>query len=239
VAVYYLGDTPSGVRLYREFRSVDVPDDGPAASLDLLATTPLDPDYRTSWSADAFAGGSVEVDRITVELGDAALVDRPAGMTDDEAQLSVQQAVYTLQAYAQERLPVEFTVGGDRAESVLGVPTPQPVAAAPALQTLSLVNVTRPEEGATVSGTLEIEGVANSYEANVPWAVEDGSGEVVDQGAFTAEGYLGERLFPFTGTVDVSSLAPGSYTLVVSTDDPTGGTEGFGAMTDDRQFTVE
>ncbi len=114
VPVYYVGDAGQGPRLYREFRSVDEPDDGPGASLDLLTTTPLDPDYRTLWPAGAFAGGSVEGDRITVELGDGSLVRRPAGMGDDEASLAVQQAVYTLQAYAQQRLPVEFTVGGER-----------------------------------------------------------------------------------------------------------------------------
>lgn len=239
VPVYYLGDTPAGVRLYREFRSVDTPDDGPAASLQLLGTTPQDPGYRTLWPADAFAGGSVEGDRITVELADPSLVERPADMTQDEAQLSVQQAVYTLQGYAQQRLPVEFTVGDAPADTVLGVPTPEPVAAAPALEVLSLVNLTRPEEGATAFGTISVEGVANSNEANVLWTLEDGSGEVVDQGYFTAEGWMEERLFPFAGEIDVSSLAPGSYTLVVSTEDASGGAEGPGAFTDDRTVVVE
>ena len=47
-----------------------------------------------------------------------------------------------------------------------------------------------------------------------------------------------DKLFPFETTVDVSRLEPGSYTFWVTTDDPTGGTEGSGAMTDDREFTV-
>ena len=47
------------------------------------------------------------------------------------------------------------------------------------------------------------------------------------------------KLFPFETTVDVSGLKPGDYTFWATTDDPSGGTEGIGAMTDDKSFTVQ
>lgn len=239
VAGYYLGATPAGDRLYREFRSVESPDDGPGASLSLLTTQPADPDYRTLWPEGSFAGSEVEGDRITVALADEDLLDRPGSMTEDEARLSVQQVVYTLQAYAQERLPVEFTLAGSPVDRVLGRPTPEPVTAEPPLSVLSLVNLTTPEESASVGRTFPVEGVANSPEANVPWALQDTAGTTVAEGFFTAEGWMGERLFPFSGSVDASTLPSGSYLLVVATDDPSGGEEGFGAFTDTRTVVLD
>jgi hypothetical protein len=82
-----------------------------------------------------------------------------------------------------------------------------------------------------------VSGVGNSFEANLLWEVRQGD-EVVDDGFATMAGWMGEKLFPFELEVDVSGLAPGEYTFWVSTDDPSGG-EGIGAMTDDREFTIE
>ncbi len=239
VAGYYLGDTPAGVRLFREFRSLESADDGPAGSVRLLTTAPADPDYRTEWPAGAFVGAEVADDRITVELGDASLEERPDSMTEEEAQASVQQVVYTLQAYAQQRLPVEFTTPDGPADQVLGTSTDGPVPAEAPLEALSHVNLTTPDEGQPVSGKLPVEGVASSFEGNVLWALQDDSGATVADGFFTAEGSLGDRLFPFADTIDLTSIAPGSYTLVVETDDPSGGAEGPGAFSDSRTVVVE
>jgi hypothetical protein len=143
-------------------------------------------------------------------------------MTQAEAEASIQQVVYTLQAYAQQRLPVQFTLNGNPIDQVLGVPTSEPLANAPILQTLSRVNLTTPAEGQEVTGTLDVEGVSNSFEANVPWLIEDAAGTDVASGAITAEGYMDTKLFPFHDSIDVSSLDPGTYTFIVMTDDPSG-----------------
>jgi len=50
---------------------------------------------------------------------------------------------------------------------------------------------------------------------------------------------MGERLFPFSGEIDVSSLDPGTYTLIVETDDPSGGVEGNAPFSDTRTFVIE
>lgn len=240
VAVYYLGDTPAGVRLYREFRPHTA--DALDGALDLLGLPPTDPDYRTGWQpgqllSAGFDGVGADGE-ISVEV-DPAVRERPEGMGRQEATAAVQQVVYSLQAAVQARAPVRFYADGDPIDQVLGVPTTGPVTEAPALETLALVNLTTPEEGATVSGgNLAVEGVANSNEANVPWRLVTG-GETVMQGHFTAEGWMGNRLFPFSGDIDVSSLDPGSYSLIVETDDPTGGAEGTGAMSDSRTIVLE
>ena len=46
--------------------------------------------------------------------------------------------------------------------------------------------------------------------------------ESLESGSFTATGYMAEKLFPFRGSIDVSSLDPGTYTFIVMTDDPSG-----------------
>jgi hypothetical protein len=239
VAGYYLGDTPSGVRLYREFRSL--PAEPLPGALELLATQPVDPDYRTPWQPGQLLDASFDgagADAMVTVIVDPSVRARPAGMSGEEAQAAVQQVVYTLQAAVQARAPVRFGTADGSIDQVLGVPTAEPVANAAVLRTLSLVNLTTPEEGAAVSGTLDVAGVANSSEANVPWTLRRGD-DVVDQGSFTAEGWMGQRLFPFSGEVDVSSLDPGSYTLIVETDDPSGGTEGPGAFSDTRTIVLE
>jgi len=218
--VYYLGGPASSPVLYREFHRTGT--SSPTLALVALTSSPDDPDYRTLWPAGAFAGADQSNDLITVDLADASLHDRPATMTQAEAEASIQQVVYTLQANAQQRLPVQFTLNGNPIDQVLGVPTSEPLANAPILQTLSRVNLTTPAEGQETTGTLEVEGVANSFEANVAWLLEDSTGTDVASGAITAEGYMAEKLFPFHDSLDVSSLVPGTYTFIVMTDDPSG-----------------
>ena len=221
VAAYFVGDTPRGPRLYREFQPVSSPTPG-LAGLALLESGPLDPDYQSLWPTGSFDRVSdPESGLVHVYLGDAAPAEPTA--------LAVQQVVYTVSAGFQEPLAVVFHRAGQVTDEV---------AAAPPLQTLSLVNLSDPSEGQPVSGTLQVRGVANSFEASVPWQITSGD-EVVAEYSFTAEGSMGNRLWPFEGTIDVSSLDPGTYTLIVKTDDPTGGAEGFGPFSDTRTIVIE
>ncbi len=119
---------------------------------------------------------------------------------------------------------------------MLGIDTSAGIKAAPQLDVLNLVNVTTPEEGATVSGSFTATGVASSFEATVPWEIRQGD-QVVKKGFSTAEGWL-DKLYPWEAEVDVSDLAPGEYTFVAMTDDPSGG-EGFGPSEDSKTITVE
>lgn len=86
----------------------------------------------------------------------------------------------------------------------------------------TLITLDEPTDRASVSGTFKASGMANSPEANVPWQILDSHGAKVLNGAFTAEGWM-DKLYPFHGSVDVSSLAPGSYTFVVSISDQSDG----------------
>ncbi len=238
VPVYFVGETErAGPRLYREFQRVDGDPLVAAAGL-LTAGESVDPDYRTLFPGGAFAAVSYDGGQLVATLADDGWTTRAPGMSRAEARVAVQSLVYTLQGVQQERAPVEVRLGGEPVP-LFGIDTSGGVAAAPPLDVLSHVNLTGPEEGAVVDdGSLEVSGVGNSFEANLGWEVRQGD-RVVDDGFATLEGWMEERLFPFETSVDVSGLEPGDYTFWVTTDDPTGGTEGIGAMTDDRSFTVE
>ena len=236
-----MGDTPHGPRLYREFHKSTGTTALDAALADATSVQPLDPDYRTAWPAGIVAStafdGVGSDGLIQITLADESVHDRPAGMSKAEAQIAVEQLIYTAQAAVQARAPVQFLLGKNPIDQVFGVPTSEPLAEGKWSDVLSLMSVTAPEEGATVSGSFEASGVASSFEANVQWQITQ-DGETVKTGFTTAEGWM-DKLYPWTTKVDVSDLAPGTYTFVAMTDDPSGGAEGNGPYTDTRTIVIE
>ncbi|MEJ7833824.1 MAG: Gmad2 immunoglobulin-like domain-containing protein, partial [Nocardioides sp.] len=247
VPAYFVGETGRGPRLYREFSNVDADVPKLEAALFALEGTPGDPDYTSYWSAGSFAGASAEADAdgtagvISVELADAALRDRPATLSATQADLAVEQVIYTVQAaVGQGRWPVQFRFGDNPIDQVYGVPTSEPLANSPEFDVLSLMNVTVPYQGMEVTDTLVARGVNNSFEATVIWRIEDQGGNVVLDGFTTAQGWTEPRLFPWkTDPIDVSGLEPGGYTFIASNDDPSGGAEGNGPDSDTRLFLIE
>ncbi len=235
VPIYFVGDGPRGPVLYREFRSVESDNPMSEALALLAAGDTLDRDYRSPFPAGASFGEVTYDESIVVELADDVVTERPPGMTQAQAKLGLQAIVYTLQGVLQQRLPVTVVLDGQQT-SVLGIDTSAGIKAAPQLDVLTLVNVTAPEEGATVSSTFTATGVANSFEATVPWEIRQGD-RVVQTGFTTAEGWM-DKLYPWEAEVDISDLTPGEYTFVAMTDDPSDG-EGFGPSEDSKTITVE
>jgi hypothetical protein len=239
-AIYYLGETPLGTRLYREFRQA------PGfmwteMAIQLLSWAPDDPDYRTPWPTGSFETAKVvgrgESRIIEVTLADESLHDRPEGMSETEAGLAVEQVIYTLQAVAGERWPVQFRLHGNPIDQVLGVPTSEPLANAPQSDVLALVSISDPSEGRIVEGSFSANGAALSFEGTVPWELQDSAGTVVRSG-FATGTFEPPRLTPWaTGQIDVSGLPPGRYTFVAKTDDPSAG-EGPGPTVDTRTITI-
>ena len=237
VPVYFVGDTPSGPRLFREFRSV--PADNPLmeATALMVAGDVLDPDYRTLWPQVEISDVQATDGVLLVQIPSDGFTDAPDGMSPKAARLALQQLVYTLQGVQQERVPVQIKRGGSDFR-LFGLSTETQFTNAEALEVLGLVNITSPEQGATVSGgTLEASGVASSFEANVLWEIRQGDKVVLD-GFATAEGWM-DKLYPWETSIDVSGLEPGDYTFVARTDDPSGGAEGSGPDEDTKDFTLE
>src|SRR4051812_25689220 len=83
--VYYVGDQPTGPRLFREFRQLQVSSDRSIAALSAaLSSLPLDPDYRTDWPAGtAVTSVDSSGSKFTIDLTNSAadLTKRPPNVT--------------------------------------------------------------------------------------------------------------------------------------------------------------
>jgi hypothetical protein len=238
VPAYFVRDTPQGLRITREFQSVETSNFPEVEAIRLAVEgQALDPDYRGLWpSGSGVTGVGVSPDDIAVYLtGD--LRDRPAGMTQQEAELAVQQVVYTAQAAAgRGRLPVGISLNGEDPDRVLGVPASK-LTNSPENDVLAMVSVSSLSEGETVGDRFVVSGIANSFEATVPWEVRQGD-KVVAKGFATADGWM-DKLYPWTTQVNVSKLAPGTYTFAAMTNDPSGGAEGAGPTEDTKTIVVK
>lgn len=236
--VYWVTDTDkAGPRLVREFVRVTT-DDTLLSAADLVVSgEPMDPDYRSLWQAGEIESVTDDETTITVALSDDTWQDRPDGMDEKEAQQALQQMVFTLHGVTQARRPVVFTVDGEPA-TVFGFDTAAGIGQEAPLLALNLLSITSPETDDSVSGdSVEISGVANSFEANVVCELRQ-DGEVVASAPFTADGWMGDKLFPFSGELPLTDADAGPAQISCTTDDASGGEEGFGAFVDDKDITV-
>ena len=238
VPIYFVGDTPQGPRLFREFRQVEA--DNPLAEAVALMTAgdAADPDYGTLYPDGSFAS-------VSFSEGAGAIVVQVQGRRVEHPGGRHEQARRPSSRSSSSSTPSRgCRVSGCRSWSrrtsdpvpLFGVPTDGGLKAAPQNDVLALVNVTQPEQDSQPGSTFVASGVANSFEATVPWEIRDESGAKVLEGFATAEGW-GDHLYPWESEVDASGLAPGTYTFVAMTDDPSGG-EGGGPTEDTKTFTV-
>lgn len=234
VPVYYVADTPAGMRLAREWRRVDGAPTAAEGAIGLMFAPSLVPDYASLWNP------ATEVR--SVEIRDGAIkvdLSLPAGsepVAADHAELAVQQLVYTATAAVSRAggdgaLPVRILVDGERIPELAGVDVSAALGRAHAVETRLLVQLNDPYEGQTVTTPVLIRGEAAVFEANVLWEIRQDGEVVADGHATAAEAF---RFSEFTFQVD---LPPGEYTVVVSESDPSGG-EGRPPMSDARTFVV-
>lgn len=239
VPAYFAGQAARGTRLYREFVRLPVCD-GPrclakAAVLTTLSNPAQDPDYRSLWpTGTGMNDVQVGSDLITVDLA-GNIHDRPAGMSAKDADLAIQQLIYTVQAAVGEgRVPVQILLDGKHTDQILGAPASEPLAAADELDVLAPVQISSPTNGAVVkAGDVKVEGVAATFEANVVWEVLVGGDAVVKQGHTTAAECC--KLTPYSFTIE--GLEPGTYTIVAHDTDESG--EGLPVNQDTKEIIVE
>ena len=241
--VYFVGDTPQGLRLYREFSSVDFCQ-GDAACLiqesvaRSLAGDASDPDYSTLWDASIqigpvqWNGDSITLDLQNPDLSSSSIHDRPAGMTQAEAELAIQQLIYSAQAaLGQGPVPVQFLLDGSHTNELLGEPASEPLAAGDPMAVQATVWIIDPQDGSTIDSGATIDGRGAFTEANVSWQLLDGT-RVVKHGFTMAAQCC--TLSPFSFELDAP---PGDYTLRVYEADLSGG-EGFGEAEDTKRITI-
>ena len=239
-AIYYVGDTWAGQRLYREFRTGLGADPLGAATAG-LATAPDDPDYVNLWPADAILDVSFDGVGDDGQIGvsvDRTYAGRPASMTPDQASLAVEQVVRTLQAAVKARAPVQFYADGNPISQVLGVPTSEALSTAPDLDVLAHVNISDPFEEQVVDNDepFVVRGVGTGYEGNIVTRIQRWEGTyVVDEIPTIASGETLDRLWPFEVTFDLTDVPPGDYVVTSRTEDPTGAGNEY---EDSRRITI-
>lgn len=251
-ALYFLGDTATGARLFREFSPVVASggSDAVLAALRALAadTGPTDPDYRTTWPASAFEDALVTDEVIRVDIA-AVARDRAQDISAGEAALGLQQVVYTAEAVVGSALPVEFHTDGAPADQVLGVRMDGAVERDRQFTTTAPVNVSDPAEGQVVRGSsgerLEARGTMSVNVGAVRWTLSDDTGAQVAAGEARilragTGGTTANALGWETEALDVSALPPGTYVFTArvreigqTSDDPTR------TFVDDRTVVVE
>ena len=235
--VYYVGDTPTGPRLYREFRAPASDGDALGEAVDMaVSVDPLDPDYRVPWPEGTTASARAsDPGVVVVELdSDADLALRPEGMRADEARLAIQQLVHTAQAAAQARVKVGFIDDGQPMQRLLGEDIGLLTSEDDPMAVQAPVWIIDPHEGKRTDGRLQVEGRGAFFEANVSWQVLDaGTGRVVRDGFTMAQECC--TLSPFSFTLP--QLPGGEYVLRVYDADMSGG-EGPGEQEDTKSFTV-
>lgn len=138
------------------------------------------------------------------------------------AEQALQQAIAHTGAQFPTVDRVLVLLGGRRVEQVWGhTPWSEPLK--PDLFALSPIDITRPAPGARVSsGALTVAGTANTFEANVPLALRDPRGKVVEQTFATASCGSGCR-GRFRHTFHTPLDRPGRWKIIASEPDPSGG----------------
>ena len=240
VPVYFVADQPVGLRLFREFHPG--PESATPAGMvqgaleHAVAGSALDPDYRSDWPEDTVVSG-VNVDGTSAEdlvwidlTGN--LHDRPAGMSEQAAGMAIEQLMFTAHGVLQGRNPIQFTLNGERTDTLLGVPVSEPLAAADPMEVQGSVWVIDPQDGDTVDSTFRVEGRGAFFEANVSWQLLQGDA-AVEEGFATAE--EGMTLSPYAFTI--KNVPAGDYVLRVYDADMSGG-EGPGEAEDTKNLTV-
>lgn len=239
IPVYWIAESRKSFRLYREFRSVPKVSGGTVASAiaAMMRLKPLDPDYMTPWRPPSRLTVTQSGAAIKVDVSKDAFTNTQVG--SELAERALQQLVYTATAAAHvaghDATTVSVTVNGGGYDAWGVIRVGAPMRRAPLLDVQGLAWVTSPQQGEVrKAGTVTFTGYGTSFEATFGWKVTTAAGAVVARGsAMGGTGTGGFGAFTFS-----ARLAKGSYTVMVSTDDPSGGASGLGPATDDKDFTV-
>lgn len=236
--IYYVGDTPDGPRLFLESRETGLVDPIDAAT-EGLRLGPLDPDHRSPWPADAI--DAVHFDGIGDE-GEIGVVvnqayrDRPADVTPEEAALAVEQVVRTFQTALDVSAPVRFYVEDGPVDSVLGVPTSEPVTPAPDLDVLSPISLLEPVEGQQVDndeGRLPMRALARSDDSALTTRIQRWEATYVVVQRRDRLEPDSNGLTELSATFDLQDAPPGDYAVISEVRGPDGV-----LISDTRRFTV-
>lgn len=210
LALYWVGDTAKGFRLFREFKKVAVGEDPIRTAVQtLFSSSPQDGDYTNLWPATS------KVNSVRIEEGMATIDISPGKLNvGAEAEMrAIDQLVWTATAANPAIKQVKILINGKEAESLAGhVDLTEPFARGLTYEVLADIWILSPVEGQKVDNDVVVEGVATTFEANVAWRLLKG-GQTVKSGATTA-GEAAPARAPWT--ISFTDLAPGEYLITAA-----------------------
>ena len=230
--MFWVADTGTDLRLFREDRSVDrTATPGLAALRALVGSQPLDPDYSSLWPQDTV------INAVTI-TGDEAVVDlAPTRLNVGAAgeAMAIQQLLWTLLAAEPSVRSMRITVDGAPVESLAGhVDATQPFRRPPSYEVVAQVWLLEPREGSTHRGSsITLSGMACTFEANVAWTIRRGA-TVVKSGSTTADNGACPTWGPWS--IVVQGLDPGTYTAEAA---EYSAKDGSLVVRDTKAFTLE
>lgn len=229
--VYFLSETQSGERLFREFQQLPVADEAGSITSALARLESRggadDPDYSTPWPSNSFADVRVEDDRIVVVLGSQEAVDGPDGLSARTRELGVQQVVYTAEGVIGRSLPVAFEYDGEPTTTVLGIEVEESVERNRDYAVVTPISISDPAEGVVVEGDQFVaRGLTTGLNSDVMWSVRPVSSGPLDPtlvpphyGSTVGESFQADAVerdyLAWEAVIDVADLDPGTYLLVV------------------------
>lgn len=209
--IFYVGDTPTGFKLFSE--NYPVADSGiPALAKligDLLNGTakPRDPDYFNLWGNGSFLH-SLKI------VGTLATADLHLGKLNvgSEAEMrAIDEIFWTIAKFMPKVTRMVLLVDGKKVESLAGhVDATKTFILEPIYDVLNSVQITSLSEGEKVNSPLTVSGEACTFEANVAWKLTKSS-SLVKSGAVTAKEACPTRS---KWTLNLGTLLPGIYQLV-------------------------
>ena len=231
VKIYFVADTPRGLKLFSEIRQFSAVDDLNLQVISDLVSgkiAPLDPDYTILWVGTNTVNSVSITDSVaTVDLGEISL-----NVGAEGEQRAIDQIVWTLTELVPSVTSVAFTVNGETVESFAGhVDTTTSFTRAVGYEVLNPIQISSINEGVGVAVPLIVSGQACTFEANVIWKLTQ-NGVVIDEGFTTATSGCPDR---GDWSIPFENLEPGEYTiqaLEYSAED------GSLFAEDDKNFTV-
>jgi hypothetical protein len=211
VKLYFVSDTPRGLKLFSEERiSSDYYDLNLQVLSDLISgkVTPLDPDYTNLWGgSNAVNSVSIKESVATVDMGEISL-----NVGAEGEQRAIDQIVWTLTALTPEVKSVAFTVNGKTVESFAGhVDTTATFVRAIDYEVLNPLQIGSINEGVELTSPVTISGQACTFEANVVWKLSQ-NGTVVQESFTSATTGCPDR---GDWSISFNELKPGEYTIQV------------------------
>jgi len=231
VDMFYVGDTPTGFKLFSEKYSFQSAGDLATETLSQLisgSAKPVDPDYANLWGT----GTSLNV---YTKDGATGVIDLKMGKLNVGAEseaLAIDQLLWTVSAIDPTITGILLLVDGQPIDSLAGhVDASSKIMKQQSYEVLNSLQISSFRQGDTPTNPVIISGEACTFEANVVWTLRKDN-KVIKSEPTTAKSACPDRS---AWSVNLGKLAPGNYSFTVEDFSAKDGTL---SAKDDKAFTV-